>query len=331
MFATKIMTATLALSSMLVAQAPGLEEALPAVEGLRTGPLRAASIDVYIEQPGGQPVGHPAPSPATLRPRLVGGGAPQASTQTSGVAINQGFVEYTEHGPAYEADDGDPVSSAPAGSGPRQVVEDHESYQFSQAGGVSTAGPSGSDLAGAAGFRSTGVGGLEDEPLALQPGASVTRCGVTVSNLEASASAVLLSPAGAGCFTGIRVGDGVHASIDTAADATGLEALQVTVMGRAWLDVSGERGLGQYDPREFASTPAGILVDGDGLSASDQADLATITLKSSRNVVETLGASSGHQIHVEGASNLIRLHGGDQVLSDGLDVRVLWMPPVFLQ
>lgn len=172
---------------------------------------------------------------------------------------------------------------------------------------------------------------VEEPHLLLNPGTSITRCGVTVANLDASATAVVLAPAGPGCFTDILVADGAHAAIDVAADAEGLEVLQVTVMGRAFLDVGGEQGLGQYDPREFATTRAGIVVDGSGLTASDQEQMATITLKSSGNVVETLGASRDHEIRVLGDANLVRLHGADQVHASGLDVRVLWMAPMFLQ
>ena len=170
----------------------------------------------------------------------------------------------------------------------------------------------------------------ETDPVSLYVGQSFTRCGVTVSNLEQSSDAVLLSPADGGCFTSIVIGDGVHASIDVAEGASGLEFLQVTVMGRAFLEVGGEQGLGEYDMREPATCKAGILVDGSGVTASDQEELATIILKSSRNVVQSLGASSGHEIRVEGSSNLVRLSGGDQVLSNGQDTRILWLAPIFL-
>lgn len=164
----------------------------------------------------------------------------------------------------------------------------------------------------------------------LAVGLSSTRCGVTVSNLSGSGDAILLSPDESGCFTDILIGDGVHASIEVSEGAWGLEFLQVTVMGRAFLEVSGGQGLGEYDMREPATCKAGILVDGSGITASDQEQMATVTLKSSRNVVQSLGASSGHEIRVEGGSNLVRLSGSDQVLSDGPDNRILWLAPIFL-
>lgn len=157
--------------------------------------------------------------------------------------------------------------------------------------------------------------GFAERMLEIEPGQKVTRAGVTVSNDAGSAGAILAGPLSGETFELIELPAGRKGTVDVAEDALGLEYLQVKVIGRAFLTVTGEAGLGHYDMREPYETRPGIIVEGLGKTALPVDEAATIEVHSSRNVIETEFGSRDHEIVLHAPDNMVRMRGDDLVIA----------------
>ncbi len=173
--------------------------------------------------------------------------------------------------------------------------------------------------------RLPGPEGFAERLLELDPGEKLTRSGVTVQNDPESSGPILLGPLTGETFESVEIRAGRKAAIHIDEGAGGLEYLQARVIGRAWLTVTGDQGLGHYDMREPYLTMAGIVVEGQGKSALPADEAATIEVHSSRNVIETQFGSRDHEIVLHGSENLVRMRGDDAVIAMTGPNRILSM------